>query len=259
MPADDFGAVATRIAMQIRSGSQGFISMKKEALREAFGVGRMTVGLSDQIVQALWDERIFIHPNPAECANTLRVYDHTHPIGKAAHAVVAPESATDAPLHALARLHERAKAGEELRSDDVPWLEAFNILLQLAVGKEPDDWEDLRDDRHGSMLAQELAQSLGLDPTVVSARWFINLAAAVNSGRPRRRTPQAGEMVGSPAALPAAEALATLLERRDTQIRTLHRESLELAAQTVLLGEGVPVNNVELGVLGMRRRIEENR
>jgi hypothetical protein len=171
--------------------------------------------------------------------------------------VVAPDDTTEAPLCALAWLHERAKAGEELRSDDVSWLEALDILLQLTIGREPDGWEDLRDDRHGSMLAQELAQSLGLTPTIVGARWFMNLAAAVNSGRPRRRTARAAEMVGSPTGVSAAEDLARVLEQREAQLRETHGEALRAAARSVLQDSAIPDSRVELGALGLRRRIED--
>lgn len=257
MPVDDFGAIAARIAEQVRTGSHGFITMKKEEIREAFGVGRMTQGLAEQVVQALWDHGMFAYPNPAECANSLRVYDQAHPIGQAAFAVVAPDATTEAPLRALARIHQRAKAGEELRSDDVPWLDGFDILLQLTVGRQPEGWEDLKDDRHGSMLAQELALSLGLSPALIEARWFINLAAAVNRGRPRDSTPQAGELTGSPTAVSKAEELAKLLARRESELRTTHRETLVAAARTVLQADDIPEKQIELGILGMRRRIED--
>lgn len=257
MPADDFAAVAARIAGQIRAGGRGFVTFKKDELREAFGIGRMSQGLAEQVVQALDDVQLLVHPHPSVAGSTLRVYSQKHPIGQAAHAIVSPDEVTEAPLTALARIHERAQAGRDLRSDDVPWLDAFDILLQLAVGREPAGWEDVRDDRHGSMLAAELAQALTIEPAVLSATWFINLAAAVTSRRPRRRTPQPGELVGSPDAVSAGEQLARVLARCEGHLRDTYREALRAAALTVVHGREIPDSPVELGVLHLRRRIEE--
>lgn len=257
MPVEDFDAVARRIASQVKAGGQGFITMRRDELRAAFDIGRMTDGLSDQVIDALWEHDLIVHPSPAERGHALRIYDHGHPVGKAAYAVVEPDETTDAPLRRIAELHARASAGAELRSDDVSWLEAFDMLLQLVVGREPEGWEELRDDRHGSMLAREVGEAMDLDNTTVTASWFIKLAAAVCAGRPRRRSYTTEEVVGSPAGVPAAHELTAELSARDQMMRESYDRALRAAARSVLGSDQIPTRRVELGVLGLRRRIEE--
>jgi len=257
MTTNDYDATAARIALQIKAAEAGFLTMRRDELRAAFGMGRITQGLSDQVAQALADHEVFIYPRPADGGYTVRVYDRGHPLGKAAIAVVSPDETTDAPLRVLGSIHRRAVAGLELRSDDVPWLEAFDILLQLATGREPSGWEELRDDRHGAVLAQEVAQALGLEPGMVQDRWLINVATAVTHRRPRSRPLNAGELAGSPSSLVAAEALAKLLEEREAELREAHERSLRAAAVLVLGRDDIPTHRVELGLLGLRRKIEE--
>jgi hypothetical protein len=257
MPVDDFDAVAKQIAGQVRISGSGFLTMRREELRAAFQIGRFTTNLSDRVVEALEAIDIMVHPFPSENCYSLRLYELRHPIGQAAHAVIAPDESTDAPLRRLAELQARAHAGTELRSDDVPWIEAFDLLLQVSIGREPDGWEELRDDRHGSMLARELAQALGLSPNVAAASWFLRLAAAVCAGRPRAARLSPDAIVAGPDAVRDGAVVVQLLEERDAALRDSHHRTLEAAARAVLGAPDLPSRQVELGVLKLRRRVED--
>lgn len=257
MPAADFAAVARQLAAQLRASGQGFLTMRRDELRDAFQVGRISANLAEQIDEALASVGIMISPPPGERSHSLRLYEQAHLVGQVAHSVLDPDASTDAPLRKLAALERRARAGRDLRSDDVPWLEAFDLLLQVATGREPQGWEELRDDRHGSTLAAELAEALALSPKIVTAAWFLRLACAVCVGRPTKLVLTPDALVGNPEAVSNAEAFIALVERRERLLRETHVQSIHAAAQTVLGKSEVPVFQVELGVLNLRRRIED--
>lgn len=258
MPVSDFDAVARQLAAQVRASGVGFMTMRRDELRSAFEIGRLTTNLADQVVEALWEVQIVVHPPPVEPGHSIRLYELRHPVGQAAHAVIAPDESTDAPLRRLSELHARALAGTELRSDDIPWIEAFDLLLQVAIGREPEGWEELRDDRHGTMLARELAEALELPPSLVTASWFLRLASAVCAGRAPATRLTADTIVGSPDAVGEATAILQLLEERDAVLRATHQRALVAAARAVLGSSDVPTRHVEVGILKLRRRIEDN-
>lgn len=252
-----FEDVAKSISSRVRATGRGFLTLRKDELREAFGVGRLTESQADQIDDALEDAGVYVFPHPYVSGATLRLYDHKHPIGELAVAVAEPENTTDAPLRRAADSFARERAGRDLRSEDVSWLEALEIFLQLVMGREPQGWEDLRDQRHGSMLARELAAALDLEPAVAESPTVIKLAAAVCCLRPKARGWNAADLATDPESSYAAE-LVTILDARDRRVREELDRALRAAARVLLDGKEIPGAQVELGTLGMRRRREND-
>lgn len=256
MPVDDFDAVAKTIRRDVDAGGMGFISMVRNDLREAYGIGRLTERLGGLVNQSLEEHGLWAFPSPAYPSDVLRIYDLSHPVGRAARAVTHPDEMPDTPLREHARLLNRHAAGAELRSDDVPWLEALELLMELAIGHEPQGWEDVRDDRHGLQLARELAGALDLESTMPQEPSFLRIAAAMCADSRRRRSYEAQELVATSEGLPFARRLVEELAQRVEAIERSHYKALQLAAQAVLGGEHVPGNRVELGLLGLRRKVE---
>jgi hypothetical protein len=79
-----------------------------------------------------FDDAIFIWPQPSSMGQTLRIYDLRHDLGKAAMAVACADEVTDAPLTLISATIAREVAGQDLRSDEVPWLEGFGMFVARA-------------------------------------------------------------------------------------------------------------------------------
>jgi hypothetical protein len=254
-----FDESAAQMANQVRSRGRGFLTMRREELREQFGVGRWTPGQAAAACEALARQGIYVYPNPNEASGSVRLYDQKHPLGRIAEAVARPTEIPDSALNEAAQIFERERAGRDLRSDDLPWIQAFDLLLQVAIGREPEDWEDLRDDRPGAELARTLGEALGLRATVLGSPSFTHIASAVTAIRPRGRRWLAADLAhpddGDAVAFPLLDAISATNRRLADE----HTRLLELAARWALGKEQIPSNNVELGVLHLRYRRENAR
>jgi hypothetical protein len=224
----------------------GFLTIQRDILRDRFGIGRLTERISTDLTATLDQHGMFVIPHPYYAqGNTLRVYDKVSEIGKIAWAVAAPDSASERPLVDALNLYNRANAGKDGRSDDVPWLTALDVFLQLVIGRPPEGWEDLHDDRHPYQLIAALAASLGLPEDVAASRETVAIAGAVCACRPHRL-----RWDGAPPALSTALAEAAQ-EQKQIFDRILHEAAVHLLGRAE-----VPSQNVELGRLGLRFRRE---
>ena len=176
---------------------------------------------------------------------SLRVYDVESEIGKIALAVVDPQDVPERALVDAVNLHERATAGKRRRSVCVPWLSALDVFLQLVIGRPPEGWEDLEDDREPYQLVEALAASLELPADIVHATETIRMAGAVCACRPR-----GPRWEGAPPAL-----AATLAEAARKQ-KDIFDGVLREAAKHMLGGAEIPSRDVDLGRLGLRYRRE---
>jgi len=227
----------------------GFLTITRDELRSRFGIGRLTPGQAGELETTLYEHSMAIWPPPHlyETGNTVRVYDIESEIGKIAFAVLFPHDVSEKALADAVRLHNRANAGKDRRSDDVPWLQAFDVFLQLVIGRPPEGWEDLEDDREPYQLRRELARSLGLPDDLEEEREVetVRIAGAVCACRPHRT-----RWEGAPPGLAAA---LTDAARRQKEI---FDRVLREAAEHLLGGADIPSHNVELGRLGLRYRRE---
>jgi hypothetical protein len=127
------------------------------------------------------------------------------------------------------------------------------------LGGEPQGWEDLRDDRPPSELARDIAGALGFVPDLASRQSTIRLAAAIRAFRPRARPWLAADLAGigggEAAALPLVDALAAANRR----LRDEHDQLVRQAARLLLGADEIPTKAVELGLLGLRYRRENER
>ena len=252
-----FEETAQQLAARIRAGGRGFLTLRREELRDLFGIGKFTDAQATRVVDALEEFGIQVFPPPSWNISTLRVYDARHPLGEIAHAVIDTETSTDAALRRAADSFARDKAGQELRSDDVPWTEAFHLFLLLVLGRDPEGWEDVRDDRHGSMLARDLAVALGLPPQDAAESWMVRVAASIVPLRPRTRRWRADDFANPRDVGMLASDLLGALESRDRRMKEEHDRVIRAAGRLVLGGKDIPDVQVELGLLGMRRRRED--
>ena len=228
------------------SDHDGFLTIQRDTLRQRFGIGRLTQGISDNLMATLDQHDMFIIPHPYYAdGNTLRVYDMESEIGKIAWAVVAPDRASERPLVDAVNLCNRANAGKDRRSDDVPWLTALDVFLQLVIGRPPEGWEDLHDDRHPFELVAGLAVSLGLSEEVAASRETAAIAGAVCACRPHRL-----RWDGSP------PGLGSVLAEAAREQKQIFDRILREAALHLLSGRQIPSDNIELGRLGLRYRRE---
>lgn len=252
----NFEPNARTLAERIRKGNRGFLSLTREELRASFEIGRLTELQSDDIVLALEGCRMLTYPHPYAAESTIRVYDLDHAMGGVANAVLRPQSVTDGPLRRAAEALDRYRQDEDLRSEDVPWIEAFDLLLQIILGHGPHEWEDVRSGRHGRLLARELAEALGLAGDRVEEDWLIALASAVSTVRPVSRFRRATALSpdGGRENIERAEQILSHLQRYQERTASEHREILVAAARMVLGGKDLPQARVELGLLGLRRR-----
>ena len=119
------------------------------------------------------------------------------------------------------------------------------MFLQLVIGKPPEGWEDLDDDREPFQLVAALAASLDLPADVVDAKETVRIAGAVCACRPHRY-----RLEDAPPGLGAALAEATRKQKESFD------GVLREAAKHLLEGAEIPSRNVELGRLGLRYRHE---
>ena len=176
---------------------------------------------------------------------SLRVYDVESEIGKIALAVVDPQDVPERALVDAVNLHERATAGKHRRSVCVPWLSALDVFLQLVIGRPPEGWEDLDDDREPYQLVEALAESLELPADIVHATETIRMAGAVCACRPR-----VPRWEGAP------PALGAILAEAARKQKDIFDGVLREAAKHLLGGAEIPSRDVDLGRLGLRYRRE---
>lgn len=189
---------------------------------------------------------MLVIPHPYGREALVRAYDTASEIGRMALAVACPQDVPETALVDVVKLYARANAGKDRRSDDVPWLSALDVFLQMVVGKPPEGWEDLDDDREPFQLLDALAESLGLGANVVDDKDTLRrIAGAVCACRPHR-----DRWEGAPAGLGAALAEAAR-KQKESFDSVLHE-----AAKHLLEGKDIPLHNVELGRLGLRYRRE---
>ena len=252
-----FSESASTVAARVRATGRGFISMRRDELRDAFDIGRFTDGQAEAVRESLAREGILVYPHPFVSGPTLRLYDKQHPLAAVAEAVLSPDSIPETPLRTAAAVFERERAGRDLRSDDAPWLVIFELFLVVAAGREPERWEDTRDDRHPSELARELGLALGLPAGAAERASTLRIAAAVCAYRPRRKT-WSTEDLATPGAPPdAARALASALETANERLSSEHDLLVTHAAKLISGWAELPTKHVEVGLLGVRYRREE--
>jgi hypothetical protein len=239
----DWNTAAAGLKRDVRE-HRGFLTMQRDALRERFDVGRLTEGIAQDLRDTLYEHGLKIFPDPYEQV-TFRVYDMESEVGRIALAVADPQGVPERALVDAVRLHERANAGKDRRSDDAPWLSAFDVFLQIVIGRPPDGWEDLDDDRELFQLVADLAKSLELPAHLVDTAETRRMAGAVCAYRPR-----------VPAWEKAPPALGVALAEAARDHRVIFEGVLREAAKHLLGGAEIPVRNVELGRLGLRYRRE---
>lgn len=250
--------MARKLAERVRASGRGFLTLSKKELRSAFDVVNMTMNQASAIVDALAELEVEVFPHPYYAENTLRLYDRNHPLGKVAVAVFDPDGTTETPLKGIAEMMEREKASEDLKSDSVPWLEAFDLLLLASLGRESEAWEDPDYLRYPTLLARQLAEALGFPREWPAKPWFIYRAAALCSRRPRPARPWTAEGMVAPGAEESSldQEFVEALADRDRNAGLEHQKVLRLAAQALLRDGPLPNGQVDLGLLGLRRRRE---
>jgi hypothetical protein len=241
----DWDEAAIKLKGDVREHG-GFLTMQKDMLRERFGIGRLAEKITQELLDTLEEHGMTVFPHPYYMEGTsLRVYDVESEVGKIALAVANPQGVTERALLDVVKLYSRANAGIDRRSDDVPWLSAFDVFLQVVIGRPPEGWEDLDDDREPFQLVAELARSLELAADIVHKPETVRLAGAVCACRPR-----------SPRWEAAPPALGTALADAARDHNVIFDGVLREAARHLLGGAEIPPRNVELGRLGLRYRRE---
>lgn len=248
---------AADIAARIRTSGRGVLTMRREDLRAEFNIGRFSEAQANAVVEALRQHEIFVHPHPSRGTSNVRLYDWHHPVGKMAHAVVHPDDMPDTPLTMAAQLFARERAGRDLRSDDAPWIDVFDIFMQLVIGREPEGWEELRDSRHPSELARELAKALELSEGIVDQPSVFRIASAVCVFRPKRRRRLASEFASTTIPESALDPFIDDLDRVRRRMKDEYEHLLRRTARLLLGTEELPLRSVEVGVLGLRYRRED--
>lgn len=223
----------------------GFLTIQKEALRKRFGISSLKVNNSEELRRTLEEYDMIVIPHPHEARTSLRVYDVESEIGKIARAVVEPQGVSERALVNAVNLHERATAGKGRRSVCVPWLSALDVFLQLVIGRPPEGWEDLEDDREPYQLRDALAASLDLPADVADAKETVCIAGAVCACRPHRLLWE-----GAP------PGLGVVLAGAARKQKDIFDGVLREAAKYLLGGAKIPSCDVELGRLGLRYRRE---
>jgi len=222
----------------------GFLTVQKDSLRERFDIGRLTERITQDLLSTLEQHGMIVVPHPYFPGTSLRVYDKESEIGKIALAVVEPQGVSERALVDVVKLYTRANAGRDRRSDDVPWLLALDVFLPLVIGKPPEGWEDLDDEREPFQLRNALAERLGLQD-IVDDKETVRIAGAVCACRPHRL-----RWEGAPSGLGAA--LAEAARKQKESFEGVLRE----AAKHLLEGAEIPSRHVKLGRLGLRYRRE---
>jgi hypothetical protein len=224
----------------------GFLTLQRDTLRERFGIGGFGKKNTEDLVDTLRSHAMLVSPHPYNMeGSSLRVYNVESEIGKIALAVLEPHSVSERALIDTVSLHERATAGQRRRSICVSWLSAFDLLLQLVIGRSPEGWEDLDDDREPFELVEALAESLELPVGIVHASDTVRLAGAVCACRPRGR-----RWDGAPSEL--GTTLADAAHKHKNIFESVIRE----AAKHLLGGDQIPPWEVDVGGLGLRYRRE---
>jgi len=223
----------------------GFLTMQTETLRERLDIGRLTELSTRCLVHALDYQEMIVYPHPYNVGGTFRVYDPKSKIGEIALAITDPRSTTERALVDAVNLHERYEQGLNRRGHHVPWLSALDVFLQLVIGRPPEGWEDLDDDREPYQLVAALAESLDLPAEVAVDKETICIAGAVCTCRPHRL-----RWEGAPPGLGVALAEAARKQKE------IFDEVLREAAKHILGGAEIPSRDVELGRLGLRYRRE---
>ena len=169
----------------------GFLTLQRDVLRERFGIGRLTEKNTDELVATLDQHRMIVHPHPYAQGTSLRVYDAESEIGKTALAVLDPQNVSERALVDAVNLHARANAGIDRRSDDVPWLLALDVFLQLVIGRPPEGWVGRPRGRSRALPARRRSRR---EPRIADP-----CSAVQRDGAHRRRgvrVPRAGFSVG---------------------------------------------------------------
>jgi hypothetical protein len=221
----------------------GFLTLQKDMLRERFDIGRLAEKISQDLVDTLEEHGLIVFPHPFEAHGTLRIYDVETDIGKIALAVIDPHDVTERALVDAVSLQERADAGKRRRSVCVPWLSALDILLELVIGRWPEGWEELDDDREIYQLVASLATSLGLTTDLGDSE-TRQMAVAVSACRPRVRWD------GAP------PTIAAILKEAARKQKYIFDGMLRDAAKHLLGGAEIPSRDVDLGCLGLRHSRE---
>jgi hypothetical protein len=255
--ASTFDEAARMVAHRVRATGLGFISLRRDELRELFGIGRLTTGQAEALAEALDRQEIYIYPHPVESCSTLRLYDRKHPLAAIAEAVVETDTIPETALRQAADSIARQNAGRELRSADVPWLTAFSVFLRLVLGREHDEWEELRDDRPLSELARTLASQLGFSPELADRQSTVRLASAVEAFGMSKRSWLAADFLGPEESQHSAAMLVDQLARAGRTLETEYEQLLRVAARLLLRSDEIPSARVELGLLGLRYRREQ--
>ena len=241
----DWNEAAVNLKREVREHG-GFLTMQRDTLRERFGIGKLAKNNTQELLSTLNEHDMIAFPHPYYVQGTsLRVYDVESEIGKIARAVVEPQDVSERALVDAVNLHERATAGKRRRSVCVPWLSAFDVFLQLVVGRPPEDWEDLDDGREPYQLVEALAASLELPAGIIHARETIRMAGAVCACRPR-----VPRWEGAP------PALAAMLAEAARKQKYIFDGMLRDAGKYMLGGAEIPLRDVDLGRLGLRYRRE---
>jgi hypothetical protein len=176
-----------------------------------------------------------------------------------AEAVADTDATTEAALREAAALVARESAGRALRSDDVPWLTAFSLFMKLVLGRDHDEWEEMRNDRHRTELTSSLAVALGFPAELGERRSTVRLASAVDSFDPGPRNWSDVDFVEPGEHLEAGHVLVEQLTR---SLRVLEGERdlvVRAAARLLLQSADIPISRVELGLLGLRYRREQTK
>jgi len=241
----DWNEAAIGLKRDVREHG-GFLTMQKESLRERFDIGRLKERITQDLLSTLDQHGMIVFPHPYSMQGTsLRVYDVETDIGKIALAVGYPQDMPETALVDAVNLHRRVNEGKDRRSDDVPWLSGLDVFLQLVIGRPPEGWEDLEDDREPYQLRDALAASLKLPADTADAKETIRIAGAVCACRPHRL-----RWEGAPPGL--GIALAEAARKQKDIFDGVLRE----AAKHILGGAEIPSRDVELGRLGLRYRRE---
>jgi hypothetical protein len=241
----DWNEAAANLKRRLREGGRGFLTIQKDTLRAAFEIGALKERNANELAIKLREHRMCIFPHPYVGGSTFRIYDLDREIGQIAMAVSEPDDIPETALADVGRLYDRERAAKDMRSDDVPWPQALDVFFQVLIGRPPEGWEDLRDDRHPQELAADLATSLELPAGLTDASETIRLAGAVCAQRPR------GPRWDGP-----SSALSEAFVEADRKQKELFDRVLREAAKHLLGKDDVPTGPVELGRLGLRFRRE---
>jgi hypothetical protein len=221
----------------------GFLTIRKDTLRERFEIGRLTEGIAQDLLKTFNESGLIVFPNPYE-SGPFRVYEVQSEIGKVALAVLNPESFPETALVDVVNLHDRATAAKHRRSVNVPWLLALDVFLQVVLARQPEGWEDL-DDREPFQLGEALAERLELPREMFHATETKRVAGAVWACRPR---------VSPWESVPPS--LASILAEAARKQKFIFDGMLRDAAKHLLGRAEIPSCNVDLGCIGLRKRRE---